>query len=103
RWARPRVRVDGCGCFVSPPATARPVAKNYAARATAEHPPGFYGPVDSSLAVNALGPGDKLARLDFTPLQPRIVPLAGARTIDLRAALLTLAVCLLLIDTVASL
>ena len=99
----PRLTLDGYGSFVSPPATARPVARNYAARATAEHPPGFYGPVDSSLAVNALVPGDKLARLDFTPLQPRIVPLAGARTIDLRAALLTLAVCLLLIDTVASL
>ena len=99
----PRLTLDGYGTFVSPPANARPVARNYADRATAEHPPGFYGPVDSSLAVNALAPGDTLAPLDFAPLQARIMPLAGARTVDLRAPLLTLAIGLLLVDTLASL
>ena len=42
--------------FRSPPATAQPVARNFAGRATLAHPPGIYGPADGSLAVNALNP-----------------------------------------------
>ena len=52
-----------------------------------EHPPGFYGPADAPLAVNALAPGDRLAPLDFAPLNARVAPLAGAETVDLRAPL----------------
>lgn len=99
----PRLTLDGFGVFSSPPATARAVTRNYTERASAEHPPGFYGPVDSSLAVNALVAGDRLAPLDFGPLKARIAPLEGAKTVDLRAPLFTLALVLLLIDTLASL
>lgn len=99
----PRLTLDGYGIFTSPPPNARAVTRNYAERATAEHPPGFYGPVDSSLAVNALVSGDRLAPLNFAPLNARMAGLVGARTVDLRAPLLTLAVVLLLIDTLASL
>jgi len=99
----PRLTLDGYGVFTSPPATARAVARNSMERATAEHPPGFYGPVDSSLAVNALVPGDRLAPLNYAPLSPRIAPLAGAQTIDLRMPLFMLALLLLLVDTLASL
>ena len=38
--------LDGSGAFGPPPPTARPVAAGYAARATSDHPPGFYGPPD---------------------------------------------------------
>lgn len=99
----PRLTLDGYGIFTSPPATARAVARNYAERATGEHPPGFYGPVDSSLAVNALVPSDRLAPLNYAPLSARLAPLAGAKTIDLRTPLFMLALVLLLIDTLASL
>ncbi|WP_230531673.1 DUF4159 domain-containing protein [Microvirga roseola] len=99
----PRLNLDGYGIFISPPANARAVVRNYAERATPEHPPGFYGPVDSSLAVNALVPDDRLAPLNYAPLQARIAPLAGAQTIDLRTPLFMLALILLLIDTFASL
>lgn len=99
----PRLTLDGYGIFTSPPANARAVARNYAERANGEHPPGFYGPVDSSLAVNVLLPGDRLAPLDYAPLNARITPLAGAQTIDLRMPLFMLALALLLIDTLASL
>src|SRR5262249_58619788 len=45
REAVPASRVlDGFGVFIPPPATARPVPANFVARATADHPPGFYGP-----------------------------------------------------------
>ncbi|WP_134496291.1 DUF4159 domain-containing protein [Microvirga pakistanensis] len=99
----PRLTLDGYGVFTTPPANARAVARGYIERATGEHPPGFYGPVDSSLAVNALLPGDKLAPLDIAPLNARVAPLAGAQTIDLRMPLFMLALILLLADTLASL
>ena len=83
-----------------PPVRSR---ADHAERATDEHPPGFYGPVDSSLAVNALATGDKLAPLDLKPLNALIAPLAGAKTIDLRAPLFTAALLALLVDTLASL
>ncbi|HVL70691.1 MAG TPA: DUF4159 domain-containing protein [Beijerinckiaceae bacterium] len=99
----PRLVLDGFGTLVSPPPTARAVARNHTDRASDEHPPGFYGPVDATLAVNALAPADRLAALDIAPLQARTAPLTGARTIDLRAPLLVLALLLLLVDTLASL
>src|SRR5918994_1800675 len=99
----PRLTLDGYGVFTSPPATAPAVARDFAARATDEHPPGFYGPVDSSLAVNALVPGDRLLALDYAPLNARISALQSARTIDLRAPILVTALILFLLDTLASL
>jgi hypothetical protein len=99
----PHRTLDGFGIFVAPPPTAKAVARNHAERASEEHPPGFYGPVDASIAVNALVPGDRLAPLDYAPLNARMARLAGAETFDLRAPLLLLAVLLLLIDTLASL
>jgi hypothetical protein len=99
----PRLTLDGYGIFTSPLANARAVTRDYAERATAEHPPGFYGPVDSSLAVNALTPNDRLTPLNLAPLNARMAGLVGAQTIDLRAPLFSLALLLLLADTVASL
>jgi Domain of unknown function (DUF4159)/Aerotolerance regulator N-terminal len=99
----PRLTLDGYGIFTSPPANARAITRDYAERAKAEHPPGFYGPVDSSLAVNALMAEDRLAPLAYAPLSARMAGLVGARTIDLRAPLFSLALVLLLIDTLASL
>ena len=99
----PRLTLDGYGIYISPPATARAVTRTYTERARLEHPPGFYGPVDSSLAVNALLPSDRLAPLNYAPLNARIAPLAGAQTIDLRMPLFMLALLLLVADTLASL
>ena len=99
----PQRTLDGFGVFTSPPATARAVTRAYAERATAEHPPGFYGPADAPLAVNALAIGDRLNLLDFAPLNARVAPLASAETVDFRAPLLILALLLFLGDTLASL
>lgn len=99
----PRQVLDGFGAMVSPPATARPVARDYDGRANAEHPPGFYGPIDSSLAVNALRPGDRLAPLSLAGLDARTFPLQRAETVDLRGSLFAAALALFLIDTLVSL
>jgi hypothetical protein len=95
--------LDGFGALVSPPPTARAVPRSYTERASPEHPPGFYGPVDSNLAVNALVAGDRLAPLDLGPLAARTAPLRAAETVDVRGPLLLAAILLVLADTLASL
>jgi hypothetical protein len=93
--------LDGFGTFIAPPPSARPVPADYSGRATAEHPPGFYGPPESLLAVNTLAATDRLALLDFTPL-----PNASRdiyRTVepqDLRGPIFLAALALLLLDTI---
>ena len=57
--------LDGFGVFGPPPPNARPVPPAITGRATADHPPGFYGPPEGLLAVNALAPADRLAPLDL--------------------------------------
>src|SRR6202043_1325745 len=56
--------LDGFGAFGPPPATAKPLPADFRDRATPDHPPGFYGPADGPLAVNALAGGDRIAPLD---------------------------------------
>jgi hypothetical protein len=60
--------LDGFGSFIAPPSTARPIPAAFSGGATADHPPGFYGPPENSIAVNTLAPSDRLAPLDFSPL-----------------------------------
>jgi len=60
--------LDGFGVFVPPSTTARPVPTDFSGSASADHPPGFYGPPESLLAVNTLAAADRLAPLDFSPL-----------------------------------
>ena len=48
--------LDGFGTFIAPPPTARPVPTDFSGGATADHPPGFYGPPEGLLAVNTLPP-----------------------------------------------
>ncbi len=67
---------------------------DYADRGSFEHPPGFYGPPDGGISVNALKPDDRLLPLDFAPLgQVGQGSLAGARTVDLRPGLFTRRCC----------
>ena len=95
--------LDGIGQFRSPPATAQPVARNYAGRATLAHPPGLYGPTDGSLAVNALTPTDTLAALDLASLGVAVLPIDEPIARDIRPLLLVLALLLLVADTLATL
>src|SRR5213079_2888232 len=81
----PPTRVlDGYGAFEPPPSTARPVPAGYSWRATADHPPGFYGPPEGLLAVNTLAAGDRLASIDLSPLSARIEPYRLSEPKDLR-------------------
>ncbi len=100
----PRTTLDGFGVLGTPPASATAVPADYADRGSHEHPPGFYGPPDGGISVNALKPDDRLAPLDYAPLGAvGTGTLAGAKTVDLRPGLFTAALLFLVLDTLAGL
>lgn len=92
--------LDGFGVFVPPPSTARPIPADFSDRASAEHPPGFYGPPDGPVALNTLAAADRVAALDTSALKARRASYASAEPRDLRGLLLSTALALFLIDAV---
>jgi hypothetical protein len=95
----PPTRVlDGFGIFGPPPPTARPVPASFGGRATFDHPPGFYGPPEGLLAVNALAPADRLAPLDVSALNARREAYRMSEPEDLRGPILLAALGLLALD-----
>src|SRR5262245_40834758 len=92
--------LDGFGIFTAPPSTARPVPTDYAASATAHHPPGFYGPPENLLAVNTLSATDRLVPLDFSALGHATQEIyRKTEPQDLRGPILLAALGLFLLDT----
>ncbi|MBV9531928.1 MAG: DUF4159 domain-containing protein [Bradyrhizobium sp.] len=92
--------LDGFGAFAPPPPTAKPLPADFRDRATADHPPGFYGPADGPLAVNTLAPGDRITALDTSALRARRATYTNAEPRDLRGILLSAALALFLIDAI---
>jgi len=90
--------LDGFGAFGPPTANTKPVPVNFVARASADHPPGFYGPPEGLLAVNALAPADRLTGLDYTPLNARLEAYQVGEPQDLRGPVLLAALVLLALD-----
>jgi len=91
--------LDGFGAFGPPTATTRPVPAGFVARATSDHPPGFYGPPEGLLAVNTLAPADKLATIDYAPLRgARLEAYQVGEPQDLRGPVLLAALGLLALD-----
>ena len=95
--------LDGQGVFRAPPATARPVPRTYSDRAVHAHPPGFYGPRGTVLAINTLKSGDRPATIDYAAVGITTRLIEAAKTRDLRPLLLVLALLLLAVDTIATL
>lgn len=90
--------LDGFGAFSAPPPSARPVSPRFAGRATADHPPGFYGPPEGLFAVNTLAPADRLAPIDLGALPATIAPYRVGEPADLRGPILSSALALMLLD-----
>jgi hypothetical protein len=99
----PTMTLDGYGVARTPPPTARPVASTYRAASQADHPPGYYGPPDSSIAVNAMTSKDKLLVLGNLPAAAIVAPIEASKPIDLRPWLIAAALIGFLVDTVATL
>jgi hypothetical protein len=92
--------LDGFGGFIAPPPTARPVSADFSGSATADHPPGYYGPPESLLAVNTLAATDRLTPLDFSPLATASHEIyRTSEPQDLRGPIFLIALSLLLLDT----
>src|SRR5882757_6868801 len=92
--------LDGFGAFGPPPSTAKPLPADFRDRATIDHPPGFYGPADSPIAVNTLAPADRIAPLDTSALAARHATYTNAEPRDLRGILLSSSLALFLIDAI---
>src|SRR3984885_2050556 len=92
--------LDGFGAFGPPPSTAKPLSADYRDRASLDHPPGFYGPADGPLAVNALAAADRIAPLDTSALRARQANYTNSEPRDLRGILLSSSLALFLIDAV---
>jgi uncharacterized protein DUF4159/aerotolerance regulator-like protein len=90
--------LDGFGTLGPPPSTAKPLAANFRDRATLDHPPGFYGPADGPLAVNALATTDRVTPLDTSVLNARRANYTNSEPRDLRGMLLAASLALFLID-----
>ena len=91
--------LDGFGAFRPPSALSEPVKRSFQDIASAKHPPGFYGALEAPLAINALAANASLSLLDTSGLTLR--PLAARAALDLRPALLTMALVLFLLDALA--
>jgi len=99
REVLPPTRIlDGFGAFGPAPPSARAVPVTFSGRATADHPPGFYGPPEGLLAVNALAPTDRLAPLDISALNAPREPYRTSEPRDLRGPILLAALGLLALD-----
>jgi hypothetical protein len=92
--------LDGFGAFGPPPSTAKPLAADFRDRATPDHPPGFYGPADGPLAVNALAAADRITALDTSGLRARRASYTNSEPRDLRGILLSSSLALFLIDAI---
>jgi Domain of unknown function (DUF4159)/Aerotolerance regulator N-terminal len=92
--------LDGFGAFGPPPAAAKPLPADYRDRATADHPPGFYGPVEGPLAVNTFAAADRIAPLETSALHARHASYTNAEPRDLRGMLLSAALALFLLDAI---
>jgi len=99
RETLPASRVlDGFGAFTAPTASVKPVPADFAARATADHPPGFYGPPEGLLAVNTLTPADRLQPMDYAGLNARREAYRLTEPLDLRGPILLASLGMLLLD-----
>jgi len=99
----PMQAMDGFGRLQKAPAEALPLRGNQIGKvkASAQHPPGYYGSEGAEVALNAVG-GD----FSFDPLElpgQRVEYYAASDAVSLGAPLLAIAFALLLIDALISL
>jgi hypothetical protein len=99
RETLPAARIlDGFGAFTAPVGGVKPIPANFNARASADHPPGFYGPPEGLLAVNTLMPADRLQPLDYAGLNAQREAYRLSEPLDLRGPIFLAALGLLLVD-----
>lgn len=96
--------LEGRGRLVDPPPGVRPLPAEWSqTQLGPSHPPGFYGPSASAVALNLIG--EDFAFRSLPPLPPGVaqLDLGDDRTVDLRPPLFIIAFLLLLADTIITL
>ena len=95
--------LDGYGTLKSPPPTAQALASAdaFAATASLDHPPGYYGSAGAPRALNVLGPKSILKPLPALPSNVTRRGYDGATATPLKPSLLTFALGLLFADVLA--
>jgi uncharacterized protein DUF4159/aerotolerance regulator-like protein len=99
----PERTLDGFGVLGAPPPDATAIPAGFEGTALPEHPPGFYGPADGLVAVNALGPQDTLKEADYSGFGFVNEPLGEKGPADLKPWLIAAAFLLFAADGLASL
>ncbi len=94
----PTRMLDGFGAFTAPPPDARPLPVDFKSHGSADHPPGFYGPPESLVAVNTLSPNDRPAPLDFAGLNATFDVYRHGEPLDLRGPVFVAGLALLMLD-----
>ena len=94
--------LDGTGRLETPPPTAEPIARVDIedARASAIHPPGFYGPSSGRFVINTIGGEDSFALLD-APASAGVQVLGAGEERALMAWFIVAAIALLFVDLMA--
>jgi len=98
----PSRSLDGFGVLGPPPPNATPIPAGFDGIAEPEHPPGFYGPPNGLIAVNALGPKETLEAADYSGFGLIREPLRDNGPVDLKPWLLAAAFLLFAADCLAS-
>ncbi len=99
----PQLVLNGFGDLESPAANVAPLkaATDGAASIGPDHPPGYYGPIDTMRALNLLDAKSTLLSLETNSLGLAANHYGADRTIELKYWLLVAAFALLLVDAVA--
>jgi hypothetical protein len=99
----PNRTLDGFGVLGPPPPDATAIPAGFEGVAVPEHPPGFYGPPDELVAVNAMGPQEILKAADYSGFGFVMEPLSETGPVDLKPWLIAAAFLLFSADCLVSL
>ncbi len=99
----PQQTLDAFGTLTSPPVTAQPIplADFAAARPSAAHPPGLYGPPGGTQSLNLIGRESKLTALSATPSGARLANFEARGSLAIKPWLFLAAFALIVIDVIA--
>lgn len=94
--------LNGFGRLVKPPVTVEPIAYRNLnkTKISIKHPPGFYGPLDQTVALNLMEQTTELQKGDYSNIEATILPYRKAPERALRGPLFIAAFLLLILDSI---
>ena len=97
----PHRSLNGFGRLITPPVTVEPIAYRdlNKLKISTKHPPGFYGPVDQTVALNLMEQTTELQNADYSNIEASILPYRKAPERALRGPLFIAAFLLLILDS----